>query len=179
MGKTEDRLPDSRSNEPGPAGDASPKGPGPSVDGSPKNGKAGGKSKAENRKAKAMGEAEREALIREAHDQTAAILRLEVVKRLGYSGVAIGVLLSYWGLHGGPGWSVPVGIVLLVVSAFVSIILYVGVRNAKQNVQNILLAAGVDPSMPKKEKKPKKKGKSSGKGASESGRIEAGRRRKK
>ncbi len=160
MGKTEDRLPDRANMEPGSAGEASPKGPGPSAAQGPeaksgKAGKADGAPKGDT--AAKMSKAEREALIKEAHDQTAAILRLEVVKRLGYSGVAIGVLLSYWGLHGGPGWAVPVGIVLLVVSAFVSIILYVGVRNAKQNVRNILVAAGVDPSMPTREKKPKGK----------------------
>ena len=160
MGKTEDRLPDRANMEPGSAGEASPKGPGPSAAQGPeaksgKAGKADGAPKGDT--AAKMSKAAREALIKESHEQTAPILRLEVVKRLGYSGVAIGVLLSYWGLHGGPGWAVPVGIVLLVVSAFVSIILYVGVRNAKQNVRNILVAAGVAPSMPTREKKPKGK----------------------
>lgn len=103
-----------------------------------------------------MSEAEREALIKEAHDQTAAILRLEVYKRLGYSAVAVGVLLGYWNMWGGgPGWAMPVGIVLLVLGALASFILYTGISNAKRNVRAILTAAGVDPNLPKREKKGK------------------------
>lgn len=106
-----------------------------------------------------MSEAEREALIKEAHDQTAAILRLEVYKRLGYSAVAVGVLLGYWNMWGGgPGWAMPLGIVLLVLGALASFILYTGISNAKRNVRAILTAAGVDPNLPKQEKRGKGKG---------------------
>lgn len=179
MADTEDRLPDSRHGEPGSKGDASPKGPGPSVDGvgakkdaaakgGKTAGKAGGKAagkeagkaagKAGGKAAPQMNEAQREALIKEAHDQTAAILRLEVYKRLGYSAVAVGVLLGYWNMWGGgPGWAMPVGVVLLLVGALVSFVLYMGISNAKKNVRAILTAAGVDPNMPKQEKKPKEK----------------------
>lgn len=127
-------------------------------------GKAGGKAagkaggNAAGKEAPQMSEAQREALIKEAHDQTAAILRLEVYKRLGYSAVAVGVLLGYWNMWGGgPGWAMPVGVVLLLVGALVSFVLYMGISNAKKNVRAILTAAGVDPNMPKQEKKPKEK----------------------
>ena len=79
----------------------------------------------------------RDDLIREAKMQTDAIQRLNVWLRLGYSLVAIGFLMGMWGMQGGPGWGVPVGIVCLVVGK-------VGTTNAKKNVERMLEAAGVD-----------------------------------
>ena len=83
-------------------------------------------------------------LIREAKMQTDAIQRLNVWLRLGYSLVAIGFLMGMWGMQGGPGWGVPVGIVCLVVGTPLSIVLKVGTTNAKKNVERMLEAAGVD-----------------------------------
>ena len=87
----------------------------------------------------------REDLVREAKLQTDAIQRLNVWLRVGYSLVAAGFLLGYWGFYGGGG-TVPgvLGVVLLVLGALVSVVLKVGTTNAKKNVRNILAAAGVD-----------------------------------
>ena len=87
----------------------------------------------------------REDLVREAKLQTDAIQRLNVWLRIGYSLVAAGFLLGYWGFYGGGG-TVPgvLGVVLLVLGALVSVVLKVGTTNAKKNVRNILSAAGVD-----------------------------------
>ncbi len=87
----------------------------------------------------------REDLVREAKLQTDAIQRLNVWLRIGYSLVAAGFLLGYWGFYGGGG-TVPgvLGVVLLVLGALVSVALKVGTTNAKKNVRNILAAAGVD-----------------------------------
>lgn len=74
----------------------------------------------------------RDDLIREAKMQTDAIQRLNVWLRLGYSLVAIGFLMGMWGMQGGPGWGVPVGIVCLVVGTPLSIVLKVGTTNAKK-----------------------------------------------
>lgn len=88
----------------------------------------------------------REDLLREARMQTDAIQRIYVWLRLGYSSVAIGFLLGYWGFYGsGPAFTGPVGIVLLVVGAIVSAILKLGTTNARRNVERILAAAGVPP----------------------------------
>ncbi len=87
----------------------------------------------------------RDDLIREAKLQTDAIQRLNVWLRIGYSLLAVGFILGYWGFYGGGGTAFGVvGIVLLVVGAFVSVVLKVGTINAKKNVRNILAAAGVD-----------------------------------
>ena len=87
----------------------------------------------------------REALVREADMQTRAIMRLEVWKRLSYSMIAVGVLLGYWNLEaGGPDWAFPLAIVLLVVLGLTSVVLYLGVSRAKENVKHILDAADVD-----------------------------------
>ena len=40
-------------------------------------------------------------LLKEAQDQTRALMRLQAYKRLAYSLVAIGVILVWWGLVGG------------------------------------------------------------------------------
>ena len=87
----------------------------------------------------------REDLVREAKLQTDAIQRLNVWLRIGYSLVAAGFLLGYWGFYGGGGTvSGVLGVVLLVLGALVSVVLKVGTTNAKKNVRNILAAAGVD-----------------------------------
>lgn len=87
----------------------------------------------------------RDDLIREARLQTDAIQRLNVWLRIGYSLLAIGFIVGYWGFYGGGGTGFGVlGAVLLVVGALVSAVLKVGTSNAKKNVRAILAAAGVD-----------------------------------
>lgn len=84
----------------------------------------------------------REDLIKEAGMQTTAIQRIKVWLRLGYSAVAIGFLLGYWGFYGsGPVWAGVAGIVLLVLGVLVSVPLKIGVTNAQKNVEKILQAA--------------------------------------
>lgn len=87
----------------------------------------------------------RDDLIREARLQTDAIQRLNVWLRLGYSLVAAGFIVGYWGFYGGGGTGFGVlGVVLLAVGAVVSVVLKVGTTNAKKNVQALMAAAGVD-----------------------------------
>ena len=87
----------------------------------------------------------RDDLVKEAKLQTDAIQRLNVWLRIGYSLVALGFILGYWGFYGGGGTGFGIaGVVLLLVGALVSVVLRVGTTNAKRNVRNILAAAGVD-----------------------------------
>lgn len=87
----------------------------------------------------------RDDLVKEAKLQTDAIQRLNVWLRIGYSLVALGFILGYWGFYGGGGTCFGIaGVVLLLVGALVSVVLKVGTTNAKRNVRNILAAAGVD-----------------------------------
>lgn len=87
----------------------------------------------------------REDLIREAKLQTDAIQRLNVWLRLGYSLVAAGFIVGYWGFYGdgGTGFGV-LGVVMLVLGAIASVVLKVGTTNAKKNVKALMAAAGVD-----------------------------------
>lgn len=87
----------------------------------------------------------REDLVREAKLQTDAIQRLNVWLRIGYSLLAVGFLVGYWGFYGGGGACFGVlGVIVLVVGAVMSVVLKVGTTNAKKNVRAILDAAGVD-----------------------------------
>lgn len=87
----------------------------------------------------------RDDLIREARLQTDAIQRLNVWLRLGYSLVAAGFIVGYWGFYGGGGTGFgALGVVLLVAGAVMSVVLKVGTTNAKKNVQALMAAAGVD-----------------------------------
>ncbi len=87
----------------------------------------------------------RDDLVKEAKLQTDAIQRLNVWLRIGYSLVALGFILGYWGFYGGGGTGFGIaGVVLLLVGALVSVVLKVGTTNAKRNVRSILAAAGVD-----------------------------------
>lgn len=87
----------------------------------------------------------REDLVREAKLQTDAIQRLNVWLRIGYSLLAVGFLVGYWGFYGGGGTGFGVlGVIVLVVGAIASVVLKVGTTNAKKNVRAILDAAGVD-----------------------------------
>ena len=87
----------------------------------------------------------RDDLVKEAKLQTDAIQRLNVWLRIGYSLVALGFILGYWGFYGGGGTGFGLaGVVLLLVGTLVSVVLKVGTTNAKRNVRNILAAAGVD-----------------------------------
>ena len=66
----------------------------------------------------------REDLVREAKLQTDAIQRLDVWLRLGYSLVAVGFIVGYWGFYGGGGTGFGVlGVILLVVGAVMSVVL--------------------------------------------------------
>lgn len=87
----------------------------------------------------------RDDLIREAGMQTAAIQRIKVWLRLGYSAVAIGFLLGYWGFYGnGPFGAGVAGVVVLAVGVLVSVPVKIGVTNAQKNVERILAAAEAD-----------------------------------
>lgn len=87
----------------------------------------------------------REDLVREARLQTDAIQRLNVWLRLGYSLVAAGFIVGYWGFYGGGGAGFGVlGVVVLALGAVLAVVLKVGTTNAKRNVRAILDAAGVD-----------------------------------
>lgn len=80
-----------------------------------------------------------DALLQEANAQTKAIMRLQVYKRAAYSLVAIGVLMMLWGFVGGAGTSWGIGgIVCLVLGIPCSIVLYIGIKHGKQNVNNML-----------------------------------------
>lgn len=86
-----------------------------------------------------------EELMREARLQTEAIQRLDVWLRLGYSAMAVGFLLGWWGLcgQGGVGLGI-LGVVLLVLGAVAALVLKVGTTRARKNVSHILAAAGVE-----------------------------------
>lgn len=78
-------------------------------------------------------------LLKEAQDQTRALMRLQAYKRLAYSLVAIGVILVWWGLVGGSSRAAGVaGVVLVVIGVPSSAVLYVGIKHGKQNVENML-----------------------------------------
>ena len=78
-------------------------------------------------------------LLKEAQDQTRALMRLQAYKRLAYSLVAIGVILVWWGLVGGSSRVAGIaGVVLVAIGAPSSAVLYVGIKNGKQNVENML-----------------------------------------
>ena len=86
-----------------------------------------------------------EDFVREARLQTDAIQRLGVWLRIGYSLLAIGFIVGYWGFYGGGGVPFGVlGVVALVLGAVVSVVLKVGITNAKRNVRALLAQAGVD-----------------------------------
>ena len=78
-------------------------------------------------------------LLKEAQDQTRALMRLQAYKRLAYSLVAIGVILVWWGLVGGSSRVAgSAGGVLVAIGAPSSAVLYVGIKHGKQNVENML-----------------------------------------
>ena len=78
-------------------------------------------------------------LLKEAQDQTRALMRLQAYKRLAYSLVAIGVILVWWSLVGGSSRVAGIaGVVLVAIGAPSSAVLYVGIKHGKQNVENML-----------------------------------------
>ena len=86
-----------------------------------------------------------EDFVREAKLQTDAIQRLNVWLRIGYSLLAAGFIVGYWGFYGGGGVAFGVlGVALLLVGAVVAVVLKVGTTNAKKNVRALLAQAGVD-----------------------------------
>lgn len=87
----------------------------------------------------------RDELVAEADMQTRAIGRLMVWQRLGYSAIALGVLLGWWGFYGSSTVALGVvGVVLLAIGVAVSLVLHRGIKNAKLNVRALMRAAGVD-----------------------------------
>lgn len=96
----------------------------------------------------------REELVEEAQKETLAIQRLMVWQRLGYSAVAIGFLLGWWGFYGdAPTWVGVLGVIALVLGIVVSLILHTGISNARKNVHALMAAAGVDLDAPAGEQK--------------------------
>ena len=96
-----------------------------------------------------------EDFVREAKLQTDAIQRLNVWLRIGYSLLAVGFIVGYWGFYGGGGVSFGVlGVVVLLVGAVVAAVLKVGTTNAKKNVRALLAQAGVDLDAGRAEKDP-------------------------
>ena len=78
-------------------------------------------------------------LLKEAQDQTRALMRLQAYKRLAYSLVAIGVILVWWGFVGGSSRAAGIaGVVLVAIGVPSSAVLYVGIKHGKQNVENML-----------------------------------------
>lgn len=87
----------------------------------------------------------REQLIEEARKETLAIQRLMIWQRLGYSAVALGFLLGWWGFYGSGPFAVGViGVILLILGIGVSVILYTGIAHGRKNVRALMEAAGVD-----------------------------------
>lgn len=86
----------------------------------------------------------REDILREANLQAGAIARLSTWKRLAYSVVAIGFIVGLWGTNQGLLIAQIVGGVCLILGLPASGVLYVGVRRAKENVERMLEAAGID-----------------------------------
>ena len=78
-------------------------------------------------------------LLKEAQDQTKALMTLQVYKRLAYSAVAIGTILILWGFFAGGGRAAGIaGIVVLVLGIPSSYILHIGIKHGQQNVRNML-----------------------------------------
>lgn len=83
-------------------------------------------------------------LIKEAKMQADAIQRLKVWLRLGYSLIAVGVILLIWSSSSRSGIAAAAGAVCLVLGVPAALILRVGVTRATANVEGILSQAGVD-----------------------------------
>jgi len=78
-------------------------------------------------------------LVREAREQTLALQRLQLWLRLGYSALALGVLLAYWGFTQGGGIALGViGVVLSVVALICVIVLRTGISRGRANVNAML-----------------------------------------
>lgn len=78
-------------------------------------------------------------LLKEADMQTKAIMRLDAYKRVAYSLVAIGAVLVGVGFFGPLGTVAGiVGIVLLVLGIPSSVVLYLGTKHGRQNVENMI-----------------------------------------
>ncbi len=80
-------------------------------------------------------------LLREAELQTQAIMRLEAWKRLAYSGLAVGAILVGWGFYGTGGRQAGIaGVLLIALSIPAAVVLFLGIRNAKRNVDRMIEA---------------------------------------
>ena len=65
--------------------------------------------------------------------------------RLGYSAIAVGFLLGWWGFYGQGGMTLGIlGVILLVLGSGCALVLKVGTTRARKNVSRILAAAGVE-----------------------------------
>lgn len=78
-------------------------------------------------------------LVAEARAQTLAINRLQIWLRLGYSFLAVAVLLCYWGFTE-PIKIVPavIGVILGLVSLLAVFVLRTGIANGRKNVNAML-----------------------------------------
>ena len=84
-------------------------------------------------------EASDDPLVNEAREQTLALQRLQLWLRLGYSALAIGVLLAYWGFTEGSNVVLGVIGVVLGVLAFVCVVvLRTGISHGRANVNAML-----------------------------------------
>jgi hypothetical protein len=78
-------------------------------------------------------------LVAEARAQTLAIQRLQIWLRLAYSGLALGVLLGYWGFSEGAGMVPGVaGVILGVLSLACALVLRTGISHGRANVEAML-----------------------------------------
>jgi len=100
-----------------------------------------------------MSDEERAALVAEADAQTKAIIRLDLYKRIAYIMLGVGALGGYWAFQtGASGALKALFVVLMVVFGVASLVLYVGIGNAKDNVRAMMTSAGYDMSARKKGK---------------------------
>lgn len=86
----------------------------------------------------------RQDIIKEAQLQSAALARLGTWRRLAYSLVAIGFILGLWGSNDGVTAAIVAAVACLVLGVPSSVVLTIGVNRGKENVRNMLSAAGID-----------------------------------
>ena len=81
-------------------------------------------------------EASDDPLVNEAREQTLALQRLQLWLRLGYSALAIGVLLAYWGFTEGS--NVVLGVIGVVLGVLAFVVLRTGISHGRANVNAML-----------------------------------------
>lgn len=96
-----------------------------------------------------MDAAEKTRLSKEAEMQMEAIRRINTWKNIALTLSAIGVAVTYHGMAGGRNLFVGIlGIILIVLGALCAIVLNLGIKNGRRNVEKIinLLDKGVEAS---------------------------------